>query len=73
MKFRIFGITRPGLAALTLAVAALWTCVGVETATRAQTDRDTAASIRILANLRHQLQGPPAPAREERAPHPSAS
>lgn len=52
MTVRIFGITRSGLVALSLAVATLWTCVGLEKATRLQADRDTVISIRTLARLR---------------------
>jgi len=56
MNLRIFAITRQGLAALTLAVAALWTCLGTEAATVRQTNRETAASIRTLAHLRRLTQ-----------------
>lgn len=52
MKLRIFGITKQGLIALTLSVSVLWGCIGMEIATRRQTDRDTLASIRTLARLR---------------------
>jgi hypothetical protein len=52
MNLRIFGITRQGLIALGLAVSALWTCLGMEMATRRQADRDTIASIRTLDRLR---------------------
>jgi hypothetical protein len=58
MNLRIFAITRQGLIALSLAVAALWTCVGMEAATRHRSDRDAAASIRTLAELRHITQRP---------------
>ncbi len=57
MTLRIFGITRPGLVALSLAVAALWTCVGMETAARRQAERDTVSSFRTLARLRHLTEG----------------
>jgi hypothetical protein len=53
MNLRIFAITRQGLAALTLAVAALWTCLGAEAATVRQTNREAEASIRTLAHLQH--------------------
>jgi hypothetical protein len=53
MTLRIFAITKPGMGALSLAVAALWTCVGLETAIRHQTARDTAALIQTLTRLRH--------------------
>ena len=52
MNVRIFAITRQGLVALALSVAALWTCVGMEVATRHQAERDTVSSIRTLAHLR---------------------
>lgn len=65
MTLRIFAITRPGLVALALAVAALWICVGAETAARRQANQDTVASIRTLARLRGHAEGPvrSAPAR----------
>jgi hypothetical protein len=53
MPLRIFAITRPGLLALTFAVAALWTCVGLETSARRKADRDIVASLRTLDHLRH--------------------
>jgi len=79
MPLRIFAITKPGLVALTVAVAMLWTCVGLETATRRQADRDTAASIQTLARLRRFTQSPnlTTPVRETLRPfrvqHPFAS
>jgi len=57
MTFRIFGISRPGLVALSVAVAALWTCVGMERAALRQADRDTIASFRTLARLRRITEG----------------
>ena len=53
MDSRIFAITRQGLVALALAVGALWTCVGMEAATRRQSIRDTTASLQTMARLRH--------------------
>jgi hypothetical protein len=53
----MFGITRQGLIALTLSVGALWACVGMEAATRQQTNRDTVASLRKLARLRRLSEG----------------
>ena len=58
MNLRIFAITRQGLAALALAVAALWTCLGAEAATERQTNREVAASMRMLSHLRQLTQGP---------------
>jgi len=52
VNLRIFGITKPGLAVMAVAVAALWTCVGLEAATRSETSREAEASIRTLARLR---------------------
>jgi hypothetical protein len=69
MTLRIFAITRSGLVALALAVAALWTCVGAEAAARRQADLDTIASIRTLARLRR-LTEAPAVAVPARAPLP---
>jgi hypothetical protein len=57
MTLRIFGISRPGLVALSLAVAALWTCLGMEKAALRQADRDAVASIRTLARLRRITEG----------------
>jgi hypothetical protein len=42
---------------LSVAVAALWTCVGIETAARRQAERDTVISFRTLARLRHITEG----------------
>jgi len=66
MNVRIFAITRQGLVALALSVAALWTCVGMEAATRHRAERDTVASIRTLAHLRRLTTNPNVskPARE---------
>ena len=57
MTLRIFGISRPGLVALSVAVAALWTCVGLEKAALRQADRDMVASFRTLARLRRITEG----------------
>jgi hypothetical protein len=79
MKVRIFAVTKDGLAALAVAVAALWTCVGLERTTRLQATRDAVTSMQILANLRHRVDGTnmPVPARAPapvfRLPRPSAS
>ena len=52
---RLFAITKPGIAALALSVAALWTCLGVEASVRHQADRNTEASLRTLIHLRQLL------------------
>jgi len=70
MTLRIFAITKPGLVALGIAVAALWTCVGAETVTRRLADRDTIVSIRTLARLRR-LAPSPALRAPVRAPLPA--
>lgn len=59
MTLRIFAITKPGIAALTIAVAALWTCVGMEASTRRQTNLEVAASLRKLDYLRRHTAGAP--------------
>jgi hypothetical protein len=56
MSLRLFGITKPGMAALASCVAILWTCFGLEIATRRQTSHDAAATLRTLAELRHRTQ-----------------
>ncbi|HVV43976.1 MAG TPA: hypothetical protein VHC72_02195 [Bryobacteraceae bacterium] len=53
---RFFGITKPGIAALAGCVAVLWTCFGLEIATRRQTSHDAAAALRTLAQLRQRTQ-----------------
>jgi hypothetical protein len=58
MTLRIFAITKPGLAALALSVAGLWSCVGMEAATHRRANRDTAASLQALENLRRRIHGP---------------
>lgn len=52
MTLRIFAITKPGMVALAASVAALWMCVGYETITRRQSDRELAASLRTLTRLK---------------------
>jgi hypothetical protein len=56
MSFRIFGITKPGMAALAGCVAVLWTCFGLEIAVRRTTSHDAAATLRTIAELRHRTQ-----------------
>jgi len=58
MNVRLFAITRQGLIAIGVSVAALWTCVGLEAATRHQTLLDSAASVRTLEHLRNPSTGP---------------
>jgi hypothetical protein len=70
MSAGIFAITRQGLIALTLSVAALWTCVGMEALTRRQTNRDIAASMQTLARLRRITEGQPS-STPARAPEPA--
>lgn len=70
MTMRIFAITRPGLLALALAVGTLWSCVGLEMASVRQSSRDTAESLRTLAELRR-LTEKPETATPARAPEPA--
>jgi hypothetical protein len=56
MKVRVFGITKPGMAALAGCVAILWSCFGMEIATRRQASHDAAVTLRTLAELRHRTQ-----------------
>ncbi len=57
MTLRVFAITRQGLMAMAIAVAALWTCLGMESATRHRVDQDTAATLHTLARLRQSSEG----------------
>ncbi len=52
MTVRVFGISKTGLTALALSVAALWTCLGIEAAERHLSDRNIATSLRTQAALR---------------------
>jgi hypothetical protein len=56
MSLRVFGITKQGVAALAGCVVVLWTCFGLEIATRRQTSQDAATALRTLAKLRHRTQ-----------------
>lgn len=49
---RLFGITRVGLAAMTLAVAALWSCIAMENHARHQAETDARVSFDRLRHLR---------------------
>jgi len=79
MNVRIFAITKPGLLAMTLAVASLWACFGLEAASVRQSNRDTLASLQTLARLKRATGTPaiPSPARHRlpfsRAPRTSVS
>jgi hypothetical protein len=59
MRLRVFGITKQGVVALAGCVAILWTCFGLEIATRRQTSLDAATALRTLAKLRHRTQDSP--------------
>jgi len=56
MSLRVFGITKPGMAALASCVAVLWTCFGLEIATQRHTSHEAAVTLRTLAELRHRTQ-----------------
>jgi hypothetical protein len=49
---KVFGITRGGLIAITLAVAGLWSCIGMEAVTRRRADREARISLQTLWKLR---------------------
>ena len=49
---RLFAITKPGLLAMTLSVAALWTCFAMEQATLRRAALDARACAIALAELR---------------------
>jgi hypothetical protein len=49
---RIFGITKPGLLAMTLSVAALWSCIALEHAALRRAAIDAEACTRALQDLR---------------------
>jgi hypothetical protein len=51
-RLRIFGITRPGLIALTLAVCTLWGCLATERITTNRASNDLRASLREIALLK---------------------
>ncbi|HWE51258.1 MAG TPA: hypothetical protein VG273_15810 [Bryobacteraceae bacterium] len=48
---RLFGITRAGLLATSIAVMTLWTCLAMERATVRHANRDVVSSLRTLKNL----------------------
>ena len=49
---RLFAITKPGLLAMTLSVAALWTCIAMERTTLRQAALDARDCATALAELR---------------------
>jgi len=53
---RLFGITKPGLLAITFSVIALWTCIALEKATLRQASLDRRACERALEQLRDRPQ-----------------
>jgi len=58
---RIFGITRAGMAAVALAVLALWSCIGLEAEARGRAARDARVSEMMLQRLRQQAAPASAP------------
>jgi hypothetical protein len=57
---RLFGITKPGLLAMTISVVALWSCIAMENAALQRGARDARACARALEELRER----PVPASE---------
>jgi hypothetical protein len=53
---RIFGITAPGLGALTLGVLALWGCFAGEMITTRRAQNELRASLRQIERLRQSAQ-----------------
>jgi hypothetical protein len=49
---RLFAITKSGLLAMTLSVAALWSCIVLEQATLRRAEKDAQACLKTLQNLR---------------------
>ena len=49
---KVFGITKAGLIAIALAVASLWTCIGMEAVTRKRADLEARVSLQTLWKLR---------------------
>jgi hypothetical protein len=69
IRLRIFGITRAGLIAITLAVAGLWSCIGMEAITRRHADQDERITLQTLWKLRQNsvpVSVPAEPARRRR-------
>lgn len=59
-RLRLFAITRAGLFAITLAVCILWTCIAMEKATVARTNREIARTFLQLHQLRRPANAVPA-------------
>jgi hypothetical protein len=72
-RLRLFGITKTGLLAITLAVVALWTCIAMEASTRLHAEREVRASLYKLRKLRQDAQPAAAPIRLFAQPRPTAS
>src|ERR1700748_85026 len=51
-RLRLFGITKPGMIGLTLAVCALWGCLASERITTRHAQNDLRASLRNIVMLR---------------------
>jgi hypothetical protein len=49
---QIFGITKTGLRAMSLAVLSLWACLGLEAIARAHANRDAKLALMQLDGLR---------------------
>jgi hypothetical protein len=58
---RFFAITKPGLLAMTLSVAALWTCIAMERSTLRHAALDARACATALAELRERSTPVPSP------------
>ena len=48
---RLFGITKAGLLATSIAVMTLWTCLAMERTTMRRANRDVISSLRTLRDL----------------------
>jgi hypothetical protein len=70
---RVFAITKTGLIAIALAVASLWTCIGMEAVTRRRADREARVSLQILWRLRQNSAPAAAPVHPARLARPFAS
>ena len=52
LRLRLFGITKPGMIGLTLAVCALWGCFASERITTRRAQNELRMSLRKIAYLR---------------------
>jgi hypothetical protein len=52
LPLRLFAITKTGLLAMTISVAALWSCIALEQATLRRAEKDARACLKTLQNLR---------------------